>query len=719
MSSVVDELSSICYSTAILSAESLPENKVLTNKDEHIVDHLTDQFNPSQWVYGNVRSNAPVVIFYGPQHSSLRIALIAYLTVEDITLILFSVEEHLWQWLDLNSSLTVASIILQPIIQIQKFIARSHTYVGIRSILVRCRTTDLTTIQRFSRFYRKVDGIFDDDTRLLIKLVVVSSDALKILLNDQIYDFPQVELIYVYYDNDSDFERDKNAYQIKYSKIQFIHERKVETQIVEGIMADHAISPSRPIEHETIHDVASSIEQRIIAKRSNTNSRHSPEPKRLSMITTHDYFVNNIKEIPSIYMCPFCKLIFRDPYQLNCGHHACESCINLTNNKMICSICSRVSSRENIRPDRDFLIEMQKKLISCSMCTWSGSLELYQEHIGQKHHDRESTIATTDIYTQQSDQHNCGKPVNKAETHEEIQLNVFPPSCTIFLPHNSNTINDQHYIGLGQIQEIICSLSNHLNILINNQQQIHTVNHHSHTLLQTLAHNCSSLKASCETNATLANDLKINYDLLTQEVWSIKQILDDALPTSYCGRYIWKISNVQEKIADAESERQKSIYSPPFYSSPTGYKMCLRLFLNGDSDARNTHISLFLVIMQNDYDAILHWPFSYEVLFHLIDQSTLNNNQHDITASFWPDIKSNCFRRHVNAMNHGYGIKKFLSLIEFEQNKSLYIRDNIMFIEANINFLSERPVLSSILHAGGSPNDEGHIDTINEDIMNI
>ncbi|CAF4829710.1 unnamed protein product, partial [Rotaria sp. Silwood1] len=53
MSSVVDELSSICYSTAILSAESLPENKVLTNKDEHIVDHLTDQFNPSQWVYGN------------------------------------------------------------------------------------------------------------------------------------------------------------------------------------------------------------------------------------------------------------------------------------------------------------------------------------------------------------------------------------------------------------------------------------------------------------------------------------------------------------------------------------------------------------------------------------------------------------------------------------------------------------------------------------------
>jgi len=86
-------------------------------------------------------------------------------------LILFSVEDHLWQWLDLNSSLTVASLVLQPTVHIQQLIARSHTYIGIRSILVRCVTADLTAIQRFSRSYAKVDGIFDDDTRLLIKLV--------------------------------------------------------------------------------------------------------------------------------------------------------------------------------------------------------------------------------------------------------------------------------------------------------------------------------------------------------------------------------------------------------------------------------------------------------------------------------------------------------------------------------------------------------------------
>ncbi|CAF1185431.1 unnamed protein product [Rotaria sp. Silwood1] len=182
MSSIVDKLYSIRYHATTLSIESLPENKVLTNQDEsHFIDQLTDRFNPpSHWVYGNVNrsclclvcSTAPIVIWCGSQYSSLRIALITYLKAEDITLILFSVEEHLRQWLDLNSSLTIASLILQSDIHIQELIARTHTYAGIRSILVRCRTTDLIAIQRYSRSYPKVDGIFDDDNRLLIKLVV-------------------------------------------------------------------------------------------------------------------------------------------------------------------------------------------------------------------------------------------------------------------------------------------------------------------------------------------------------------------------------------------------------------------------------------------------------------------------------------------------------------------------------------------------------------------
>jgi hypothetical protein len=119
-----------------------------------------------------VRSGAPIVIYFGHQNSSLRAKLIADLVAFDIVLILFLIEEHLWQWLNLNSSLTIASLVLQPTVNCQEFILRSHSYNSIRSILVRCATNDLITVQRFSRRYPKIDGIYDDDTRLLIKLAI-------------------------------------------------------------------------------------------------------------------------------------------------------------------------------------------------------------------------------------------------------------------------------------------------------------------------------------------------------------------------------------------------------------------------------------------------------------------------------------------------------------------------------------------------------------------
>jgi hypothetical protein len=119
--------------------------------------------------------------------------------------------------------------------------------------------------------------------------------------------------------------------------------------------------------------------------------------------------------------------------------------------------------------------------------------------------------------------------------------------------------------------------------------------------------------------------------------------------------------------------------------------MCLRLYLNGDGDTRNEYLSLFLVVMRGDHDAILKWPFPYRVSFRLIDQSTPSDNQGDIIHSFWPHTTSDCFKRPVYDMNHGYGFKEFLSIAQFEQNQSRFVKDDTMFIEAKIDLLSKKP----------------------------
>ncbi|CAF3845966.1 unnamed protein product, partial [Rotaria sordida] len=137
------------------------------------------------------------------------------------------------------------------------------------------------------------------------------------------------------------------------------------------------------------------------------------------------------------------------------------------------------------------------------------------------------------------------------------------------------------------------------------------------------------------------------------------------------------------EVAAAQLDRQTSIYSPPFYSSSTGYKMCLRLYLNGDGNARRTHMSLFFVLMRGEYDAILKFPFAYKVIFCLYDQSNQHNH---IIDSFKPDIKSNSFQRPRSDMNIASGIPKFVPLTKLQNDKNTYIRDNTMYIKVIIDF---------------------------------
>ena len=46
--------------------------------------------------------------------------------------------------------------------------------------------------------------------------------------------------------------------------------------------------------------------------------------------------------------------------------------------------------------------------------------------------------------------------------------------------------------------------------------------------------------------------------------------------TSYSGVLVWKIHNFAKKKQDAMNGTQTSIYSPCFYTSRFGYKMCAR-----------------------------------------------------------------------------------------------------------------------------------------------
>lgn len=192
--------------------------------------------------------------------------------------------------------------------------------------------------------------------------------------------------------------------------------------------------------------------------------------------------------------------------------------------------------------------------------------------------------------------------------------------------------------------------------------------------------------------------ISVNQDVLMHDSLSLKeqmeyetfkrkqQVLD--------GTNIWKISQVREKIRDSESERQPSIYSPPFYTSTTGYKLRVRLYLNGDGAARGTHLSVFLVILQGEFDSLLQWPFSYQVTFCLFDQRAMitsdgSNQPEHVIGSFRPDINSISFQRPRSTTSIASGIPKFLPLerLHAAEGMNRYIINDTMFIKVFIDFL--------------------------------
>uniref|UniRef100_A0A8C5UEP9 TNF receptor-associated factor n=1 Tax=Malurus cyaneus samueli TaxID=2593467 RepID=A0A8C5UEP9_9PASS len=149
---------------------------------------------------------------------------------------------------------------------------------------------------------------------------------------------------------------------------------------------------------------------------------------------------------------------------------------------------------------------------------------------------------------------------------------------------------------------------------------------------------------------------------------------------SYDGIFLWKITDVGRKLQDSVTGRTVGLYSPAFYTAKYGYKVCLRVYLNGDGTGKGTHMSLFFVVMKGDYDALLPWPFRHKVTFMLLDQ---NNREHIIDA-FRPDLSSASFQRPVNDMNVASGCPMFLPLAKLQSPKHAYVKEDTLFLKCII-----------------------------------
>ncbi|XP_015776377.1 PREDICTED: TNF receptor-associated factor 6-like [Acropora digitifera] len=87
------------------------------------------------------------------------------------------------------------------------------------------------------------------------------------------------------------------------------------------------------------------------------------------------------------------------------------------------------------------------------------------------------------------------------------------------------------------------------------------------------------------------------------------------------GFYLWKIENYEQSRQDAISGVKTDKFSPTIYTSRYGYRLRLRICLNGVDSGVGRNIALFVQMVKGDYDDFLEWPVTGKITLSILDQS--------------------------------------------------------------------------------------------------
>ncbi|KAL5491290.1 hypothetical protein EMCRGX_G016549 [Ephydatia muelleri] len=162
---------------------------------------------------------------------------------------------------------------------------------------------------------------------------------------------------------------------------------------------------------------------------------------------------------------------------------------------------------------------------------------------------------------------------------------------------------------------------------------------------------------------------------------------------TYNGVLLWKIDDFARRRKDAVDGVTMSLYSIPFYTSRHGYKMCAKVYLNGDGIGKGTYLSFFLVLMRGPFDTLLPWPFKQKVLLTIINHA----GKKHFTDIFCPDPQSNSFQRPIQTkMNVASGLPMFIHQEQLLNGG--FVKDDCIFLRVVVDTsIDDSPVPNTTL----------------------
>ncbi len=151
-----------------------------------------------------------------------------------------------------------------------------------------------------------------------------------------------------------------------------------------------------------------------------------------------------------------------------------------------------------------------------------------------------------------------------------------------------------------------------------------------------------------------------------------------------------KLTNYQQW-----KSKDKTFYSPPFYTSYSGYKMCLSVYANGFGDGADTHVSMRASLMKGDNDDTLTWPFTGSVTVELLNQVE-NKNHQKKTFTFPAHHKAGKRVMDNERAEQGWGYPQFIphAALNYNANTNTqYLKDDTLVFGVSVEVPNHKPWL--------------------------
>lgn len=138
-------------------------------------------------------------------------------------------------------------------------------------------------------------------------------------------------------------------------------------------------------------------------------------------------------------------------------------------------------------------------------------------------------------------------------------------------------------------------------------------------------------------------------------------------------------------------------FSPPFYTCEGGYKMCIRVVANGDGQGKESHISVYAVVMKGEYDNNLEWPIQGVVTVELLNQ--LSDKCHHAIRFTYPEGKSDVSTQRVMSgerAKRGYGKTRFIAYTELglKAHACQHLKDDCLYFRVSVETSCAKPWLA-------------------------